>query len=152
MKNSHFNRTLQYGYSFWVKDVRKMQKWKYSDELFLKAQRSYLGCLLTDFVKKVPVFPATIVTYAPSSQDALWNALCGVVMSVHSTPTVARVTLICCYITGVAPSILLQFLFDESLVVARYFRNGLFHRLFLHYYYPAGILERNKHKRTIFHL
>ena len=70
-------------------------------------------------------------------------ALCGVLIIVHSSPTVARVTLVGCSIAGVAPSILIQFIFDESLVVAWYFCNSLVRRLFLHNNYPVGSFERN---------
>ena len=70
-------------------------------------------------------------------------ALCGVLVCVHLSPTVARVTLVGCSITGVTPSILLQFLFDEFRVVARYFCKGVFRRLWLQYNYPAGSFERS---------
>ena len=65
-------------------------------------------------------------------------------MCIHMSPTVARVTPVGCSITGVTPSILLQFLFDEIRVVARYFCKGVFSRLWLQYNDPAGSFDSSE--------
>ena len=108
----------------------------------IKRHSFIYGTVRSD-AQRVPVFPANIITYPPSSQYALWMALCGVLLCVHMRPTVARVTPVGCSITGVTPSILLQFLFDEIFVVARHFCKSVFCRLWLQYNYPAGSFERN---------